>query len=43
MHTHTANAYDGSGDVTTPNGAVWAERAIGRVGHPLYSTPRRTC
>jgi microcystin-dependent protein len=37
MHTHTVNAYDGSGEVTTPNGAFWASAMIGRVGTNMYS------
>jgi microcystin-dependent protein len=36
-HTHQANAFDGSGDATTPNGAVWASAMTGRVGTNLYS------
>jgi len=37
-HTHQANAVDASGDVTTPNAALWASAMIGRVGTNMYST-----
>jgi microcystin-dependent protein len=36
-HTHLANAVDAGGDVTTPNGAVWASAMIGKVGTNMYS------
>jgi microcystin-dependent protein len=37
MHTHTAFAYDGGGEVTTPDGAIWASAMVGRVGTNMYS------
>ena len=36
-HTHAVNAVDAGGDVTTPNGALWASAMIGRVGTNMYS------
>jgi len=37
-HTHQVNAVDASGDVTTPDGALWASAMIGRVGTNMYSS-----
>jgi microcystin-dependent protein len=37
-HTHTVNAVDASGDVTTPNQALWASALLGRVGTNMYSS-----
>jgi microcystin-dependent protein len=36
-HTHQVNAVDASGDVTTPNNALWASALLGRVGTNMYS------
>jgi microcystin-dependent protein len=36
-HNHTVNCVDAGGDVTTPNGALWASAMIGRVGTNMYS------
>jgi microcystin-dependent protein len=37
QHTHTALAFDDSGDSTDPTGRTWAQALKGRVGDPLYS------
>jgi microcystin-dependent protein len=37
MHTHTVNAVAASGDATTPNGALWAQAMLGRLGTNMYS------
>ena len=37
-HVHAVNAVDGSGDVTTPDGALWASATLGRVGTNMYSS-----
>src|SRR3954447_6849969 len=37
-HTHAVNAVDASGDVTTPDGALWASATVGRVGTNMYSS-----
>jgi microcystin-dependent protein len=37
-HTHQARAVDASGDVTTPNNALWASATFGRVGTNMYSS-----
>ena len=37
-HTHLVNAVDASGDVTTPNNALWASAMVGRVGTNMYSS-----
>ena len=36
-HNHTVSAFDGSGEVTTPDGALWASAMIGRAGTNMYS------
>jgi microcystin-dependent protein len=36
-HTHQVNAVDASGDVTTPNNALWASAMLGRIGTNMYS------
>ena len=36
-HTHQVNALDASGDVTTPDNALWASAQLGRVGTNMYS------
>jgi microcystin-dependent protein len=41
-HTHLANAVDASGDVTTPNNALWASAMVGRVGTNTYSSAAPT-
>ncbi|HJQ03204.1 MAG TPA: tail fiber protein [Jatrophihabitans sp.] len=38
QHNHTVNAYDGGGEVTTPDGALWASAMVGRVGTNMYSS-----
>ena len=37
VHNHTVSAFDGSGEVTTPDGALWASAMIGRAGTNMYS------
>ena len=37
QHTHTALAYDDSGDNTSPTNNTWAQALQGRVGDKLYS------
>ena len=37
QHTHTALAFDDSGDSTDPTGRTWAQALKGRVADPLYS------
>ena len=37
-HTHLPNAFDGSGDATSPANAVWASAQFGRIGTNMYST-----
>jgi microcystin-dependent protein len=37
LHNHTVGAYDGGGEVTVPDGALWASAMVGRVGTNMYS------
>lgn len=36
-HTHSPNAFDGSGDATSPTDAIWASAQLGRIGTNMYS------
>ena len=38
QHTHTAKAFDDSGDSTAPTNNTWAQALRGRLGDNLYST-----